>query len=78
MTFTELFPFYLRLPVSLTSNFGKQKRDINLIFVILYNQCRSKDAHKLFRRKHAPITTFDNLKTELDNVMLQKIYIDID
>ena len=40
--------------------FWKNNRKF-LIFVLLDQQCRVKDAHKNFREKHAPITT-DNFK----------------
>ena len=40
-----------------------------LIFVTLDDRYRVKDAHAIFWRKYAPITTYDKLKNSLlDNV----------
>ena len=40
------------------TNFGKDKKDGDLIFVILDNSCRVKGAIKIFWRKQAPIMTY--------------------
>ena len=41
----------------------KTKRDISLILLYVdFNQCRVKDAMKLFRQKHTPLTSYANLK----------------
>ena len=58
------------------SNFRKNEK--SLFFVIIDNPCRVKDAHKIFRRKLAPIITYDNFKNWLkDFVLLQNIYISL-
>ena len=48
----------------------------NLFYVILDNQCKVKDAHKIpnisVKRKYAPIMTLTILKRLLDNVLLPK------
>ena len=38
--------------------------DRSSFYFILDNQCRLKDAHKIFKRKHSPIKT-DNFKNVL-------------
>ena len=65
--------------VNLKSSFGKSKTDRSLKVVILcayfIHQYRVKDSHKIFQRKEAPFTTYDNFKNWLLNIeSLQKIY----
>ena len=75
--FSELLPssISLRLICQFKEYFWETKNRKNYFFLILEIQCRIKDAHKIFMRNHAPITTDDNFRNWLfDYVLLQKIY----
>ena len=48
--------------------------DRSSFYFILDNQCRFKDAHKIFKRKHSPSKTDNFKKGLLFYVLLQKLY----
>ena len=64
MSYCSFFIFLSDLSVNLKTNFGKTNWDRSLIFVTLDDQYRVKDAHAIFWRKYAPITTYDKYKTD--------------
>ena len=73
----HIFHFSLNLSVNLKSNFGKRKKDRSLIFVTrvsLDNQCRAKDAHKIFNfsAKHDSITIYVYLIKTIFRLIIAK------
>ena len=57
-----LFQFSLRFICKFEEYFWKPKVDRSVSFVILDNQWRDKDTHKIFRQKYAPIATNHDFK----------------